>query len=97
MPTNLPSRNELIARDMIPENAMETLRAYIDRGRRPGGFMEAVLSNNLSEAVARADERHMIAIPAIVFFLYNEAPSGCWGTPERVRDWMHSGGLDGRP
>jgi len=28
-------------------------------------------------------------------FLYNDAPAGCYRTPERVKVWQSSGGLMG--
>lgn len=28
-------------------------------------------------------------------WLYNDAPCGCQGSPEHVRDWIKSGGLVG--
>ena len=78
------------ARDyaLIPEYTMESLRAYIDAGRPTGGFLEAMLSNDLSRAVGNADSNNLNAIAAIVCWLYNEAPSDCWGSPERVGQWL---------
>ena len=66
----------------------ESLRAYIATGRPTGGFLRACLSNDLSGACARADEANLIQIPVIVAFLVNKAPASCWGSPQRVDDWL---------
>jgi hypothetical protein len=54
----------------------------------PGHFLRAVLSNDLHDSFARADEQSSKAIGALVFFLYNDAPSPCWGTREKVEAWI---------
>jgi hypothetical protein len=73
----------------ISEHMMAALRRYIDEKCPVGNFLTAVLSNNLSEAVARADEENLKNLPAFVGYLYNEAPSLCWGSPERVKEWLY--------
>ena len=83
----------------IRADIMESLRRYIDQHIPTGGFLEAVLSNDLKEAVGRADEDNMRVLPELVGFLYNEAPGTCWGSPERVRAWINRvelqrGGVD---
>ncbi len=63
------------------------LDAYAN-GRRPvGGFLTAVLSNDLAEACARADEQNLWSLPVIVGYVWNHLPSGCWGSPEKVAAW----------
>ncbi len=71
----------------IPEVTMETLQAWIENSRPTGGFVEAVLSNDLKEAFGRADEKNLAAMYDIVCWLYNEAPIPCWGSPKRVEEW----------
>ena len=60
---------------------------YIERGRDPGGFLTAVLCNDLSKAVGRADGRNVELIPNYVKLLYNHAPSGCWGSEQKFWAW----------
>ena len=60
---------------------------WVVDGDRPGGFLWAVLENNLKEAVGRADDEHMESLPAIVAYIYNHTPSACWGSPEEVKAW----------
>ena len=80
---------------LIPEHMHDAVRGYILEGWRPGDFLRAVLSNNLKEAVGRADEENQRALVGWVRFLYNYAPGPCWGTPERVDEWMAQGGYEG--
>lgn len=72
----------------IPEHMLGGLCRYIEEGVSTGGFLRAVLENNLSEAVGRADEENLANLPAFVGYLYNEAPKDCWGSPEKVDKWL---------
>lgn len=62
---------------------------YIAARRPTGQFLRAVLSNDLKEAVARADPVSRLRLYELVVFLYNYAPGSCWGSPERVEAWLH--------
>ncbi len=72
---------------LIPDNTLHEVNAWIDSARPCGHFVSAVLRNDLREAVERADMLCLRAIPAIVAYLVNVAPVGCWGSPEAVRTW----------
>jgi len=72
----------------IPERMMDGIRLYIDRGIEPGSFLTAIICNDLREAVGRADDENIGNIPAFVSYFYNEAPSPCWGSPERMDAWV---------
>jgi hypothetical protein len=52
-----------------------------------GDFLRAVLSNDLREAVGRADNDNLRTLPAIVGYVYNELPGNCHGSPEIVAEW----------
>lgn len=77
--------NELWNR--IPAHMQESLRAYIEEARPVGHFLAAVLNNNLKEAVNRADEENLRAIPDYIKWLYNYAPSACWGYDDATMRW----------
>jgi hypothetical protein len=70
------------------EHMMPAIRRYIDQHIRPGHFLTAVLSNDLIEAVGHADDVNLWLLPVFVTWLYNEAPSTCWGSPEHVNIWL---------
>lgn len=72
----------------VPEDTLECLNNYIEHGIPTGGFLEAVINNDLFQAVARADDRNIRVIPSIVSYLYNEAPSTCWGSNQRMEHWV---------
>ena len=61
---------------------------YVDLRCPTGSFLRAVLVNDLKEAVFAADEENLAALPAIVYYCYNEIPSDCWGSPKKVAAWL---------
>lgn len=71
----------------VPANLMPGLRRYLDEGIVPGDFLRSVLSNDLLGAVSHADPESLGALRPLVQFIWNEFPSGCWGTPKRVSEW----------
>ena len=52
------------------------------------GFLQAILRDNLQEACARADEENKYLIFDYVYALYNFAPESCWGSPDKVDQWI---------
>lgn len=73
----------------------ESVRRYVEEGGHVGHFLEAVFADSLSEAVGRADSTNRDLLVEWVMFVYNELPSGCWGSTEKVREWQRRGGLRG--
>lgn len=55
-----------------------------------GGFLSAVLSNDLKEAVGRADADNIVALPAIVSYSRHKLPAICWGSPAAVHAWAQA-------
>jgi hypothetical protein len=76
---------------IIPEYMHDGLRNHIEERTPTGGFLRAVFNNDLKEAVGRADENNMRNLPAYVNYLYNYAPSDCWGSPAKVEAWLRGG------
>lgn len=83
------------ALETLPEHMRYSIQGYIDRGQPVGGFLTALLSNDLMEAFARADDQNIAAMKAWVKFLYNHAPNGCHGSSDKVVAWQRNGGLAG--
>jgi hypothetical protein len=75
----------------IPAHCREGLIDYLRYGQPPGHFLLAVLSNDLAEACKRADEENRYALFDYVYLLTNWAPSGAWGSPQHVKDWIAKG------
>lgn len=74
----------------IPERMMDHIEAYIMEGTPVGGFLSAVICNDLSNAVGRADDENLRNLPAFVGYFYNKAPSECWGSKEKMQAWIGS-------
>jgi len=72
----------------IPDRMMPGINWYIENGIKPGDFLTAVICNDLREAVGRADDENMQNLTAFVGYFYNEAPGRCWGSPEKMKEWI---------
>ena len=72
----------------IPEAQFRALNDYARHGIQPGQCLVAILSDNLFEAMSRADEYVLAALPAIVTYIRSVMPAGCWGSPEAVSRWI---------
>lgn len=72
----------------VPVHMRDVLVNYIEKGWDPGEFLYAVLTNNLREAVGRADCFNIGQLPAYIYYLHNYAPADCWGTKEKVKAWL---------
>jgi hypothetical protein len=74
----------------IPEYMEGAIQRYIDHGIPPGGFLSAVICNDLSGACGHADDENRRNIPAFVAYFYNEAPADCWGSREKMAAWIEN-------
>lgn len=72
-------------------------RRYVEEGGHVGDFLTAVLENDLTKAVGRADGTNEDLLAEHVKFVYNELPADCWGSPEKVEAWHEHDGMKGRP
>jgi len=73
---------------VISEHMMGALRRYIQERIPPGGFLTAVLANDLQAAVGQADSDNLPNIPAFAAYIYNEAPGNCHGSYGLVKAWL---------
>lgn len=78
---------------LIPEHMQGAMERWIEHGMLPGSFLQAVLSNDLFDAVGRADDLNRRILPDYVVYLYSYAPSECFGSREKVQQWYIRGGL----
>ena len=72
----------------MKQDTKDSIDRYVKDRIPTGGFLEAVLCNNLKEAVGRADTQNLKDIKEIVQYCYWEIPSVCWGSPEEVKAWL---------
>ena len=83
----------MIHYEKLPEHCRDGMRLYIERGVIPGKFLTPVLCNNLVDAYGQADDINTARMRDYAEFLYNDAPSECWGSKEKVIAWSKAGGL----
>ena len=69
-------------------NVKESLDRYVSHGIRPGGFLTAVLANDLMQAVGRADEDNQRDLVEICRYVYNHMPYVCHGSYDAVKKWI---------
>lgn len=72
----------------VPQEFVLRLHEYVNNGVPPGGFMFAVLANDLRGALARADHRNSTGIHSIVSFVYWYVPANAVGSIEAVEKWL---------
>ena len=76
---------------MIPQHIKDELDRYVRYGTliggSNGGFLLAVLSNDLAESLRRANDENRAALYDIVLYVRNELPAACWGSLEAVASW----------
>jgi len=74
----------------MKQSTKEGIERYVEQGVPLGDFLLAVLSNDLKGAFGRADDENRRDLYEIVQWCYNEIPSDCWGSPEKVRQWLYT-------
>ena len=77
----------------LPGYMVEPTRLYIEEGHQPGDFLFALFSNDFMGVMGRADETNRTILKEWSMFLYNEAPSRCYGSTELVKTWIRQGGM----
>lgn len=73
----------------IKQDTIDTLNNYATKGWEPGDFCRAVLENNLMESFGMADIENRNALFDICSYVYNELPSACHGSKEKVNAWIN--------
>lgn len=75
--------------DNIPSHTLASIERYIEDRVPVGDFLRCVISNDLLGAINHADEFNMPAIPAIVAYLWRNAPSICWKSERNYYAWLN--------
>lgn len=79
------------------EHMRSGLKAWIERGRVGGGFLQAFVRGDLDDAYSRADAINRANLIGMVHWMVRHAPTDCWGSPEKAAQWAKGGGLAGHP
>ena len=72
----------------LPEHLREGARRYVEEGTLPGGFLQAVVCNDLMESFGRADSISKARMSDIVNFFCNKMPVGCRGSEKKMHKWI---------
>jgi len=78
----------MLDRGYVPEHTHRALLDYFNNRWEPGSFLMAVLQNDLMQASFRADHINKTKIPEIAAWIYHNAPTGSWGSYERIQGWI---------
>lgn len=73
-----------------PEHTKLAIDNWVQKGWWPGSFVEAVLQNNLFEAIAYADDINRVSLVGITRYVYNDIPSPAWGSRETMLHWAEA-------
>jgi len=68
----------------IPPSVLHAIQRYVATGTGTGHFVEAVMRNDLFDAMACADAGSLAAFREIIWYVYGELDGRCWG-PKRVK------------
>jgi len=71
-----------------PIHILDAITDYANNHTPHGHFVTAVLENNLSEAIFRADSNSLAGLEDIVRFVYWEIPHSSHGSVEKVNAWL---------
>jgi len=71
----------------LPDYMWGPMGRYLTHGIMPGGFLTAVLENDLSKAVGKADATNIELLKEWVGFVYMYVPAIAWGSPRDVQNW----------
>ena len=74
-------------KDKVPEHLLSALVHWGKQECYTGDFLAAVLSNDLMDAIGRADEDSLASLRYITMFVYNELPRDCHGSRATVKEW----------
>ena len=72
----------------IPLHIISDIHAYVTLKRDVGYCLKSILNNRLFEAFRSADTETQAAMRDIITFINSEVRSDCYGTPERVKQWL---------
>lgn len=73
---------------ILPPNIKAGIDDYHEHHQPVGGFLTAILNNDLSGAFVRADPQSKAYLAEIIDYVRFELPSDIWGSPDKVQSWL---------
>jgi len=65
------------------------LSRYILDHKEPGGYLRAVLENDLMTAIQTADPQNLKQLKNLCKWIFNNAPGDSWGDQFTVDNWIY--------
>ena len=75
---------------MVKLSMVKSLQDYVDNGVKKGGFLTAVLSNNLKMAARYADDENFETLAHITSWCCNNIPEAAWGSKKKYDRWIRA-------
>lgn len=72
----------------IPKEIQAGIDRFVAEGKADSPLILAIVSNDLIAAAGNGDDSDMKSLPVILRYCSNNIPADCWGTRERVKNWM---------
>ena len=72
----------------VPPHIVSALFRYLNSRISPGGFLTAVLLNDLFSAIGCADKQSLVGLPGLCRFIYCSVDGRAHGSPEKVSAWL---------
>lgn len=79
----------------IPQDTLYRIEEYVMKGAHPGGFLAALVQNDLCLTFRRADGRNVKCVESIYMLFYNYLPDRSYGSEEAFEEWRMLGGIQG--
>ena len=73
----------------VKQDTIDSIMNYVEKGWEPGGFVRAVLENDLMGAMGKADSYNRATLFQITSYIYNDIPSSSHGSREIVEAWLN--------
>jgi len=72
----------------LPVHMVESLERYVQHHIAPGSFLEAVICNDLRNALTKADPINRKLLVYYVWWLENAAPAESYGSLKAYHQWL---------
>ena len=69
-------------------DCQEAIFNYLVYGWEPGGFLTAVMANDLHRAATVADVENVKRLAHVARFVVYALPHGCYGNYDQVKTWL---------
>lgn len=79
----------------FPDYMVDGVQRYLAHGDPVGGYLMALFEGRCFDAVCNADAANFASFAHQAKWIAQCAPTGAFGSPDKVTAWMEAGGLAG--